>query len=51
VTTAQLDAAFQTVRTQARDQFATELAQRLNVDAQKVKDALASFPGPGRRHP
>jgi hypothetical protein len=51
VTTAQLDAAFQTVRTQARDQFATELAQRLNVDAQKVKDALASLPGPGRRHP
>jgi transcriptional regulator with XRE-family HTH domain len=51
VTTAQLDAAFKTVATQARDQFATELAQRLNVDAQKVKDALASLPGPGRRHP
>jgi transcriptional regulator with XRE-family HTH domain len=51
VTTAQLDAAFKTVRTQARDQFATELAQRLKIDAQKVKDALASLPGPGRRHP
>jgi transcriptional regulator with XRE-family HTH domain len=51
VTTAQLDAAFEKVRTQARDQFATELAQRLNIDVQKVKDALASLPGPGRRHP
>jgi Clp amino terminal domain, pathogenicity island component len=51
VTTAQLDAAFDKVRTQARDQFATDLAQRLGVDAQKVKDALASLPGPGRRHP
>jgi len=40
VTTAQLDAAFDKVRTQARDQFATELAQRLNIDVQKVKDAL-----------
>jgi hypothetical protein len=51
VTTDQLDAAFDKVRTQARDQFATELAQRLNVDPQKVNDALASLPGPGRRHP
>src|SRR3954464_7926302 len=32
VTTAQLDAAFKTVATQARDRFATELAQRLHVD-------------------
>jgi Clp amino terminal domain, pathogenicity island component len=40
VTTAQLDAAFDKVRTQAADQFATELAQRLNIDVQKVKDAL-----------
>src|SRR6185295_10335323 len=32
VTTAQLDAAFQKVATQARDQFATELAQKLNID-------------------
>jgi len=51
VTTAQLDAAFKTVRTQATDQLATDLAQRLKVDVQKVKDALASLPGPGRRHP
>ena len=40
VTTAQLDAAFDKVRTQAVDQFATELAQKLNIDVQKVKDAL-----------
>ena len=40
VTTAQLDAAFDKVRTQAADQFATELAQKLNIDVQKVKDAL-----------
>jgi hypothetical protein len=40
VTTARLDAAFDKVRTQAADQFATELAQRLNIDVQKVKDAL-----------
>jgi transcriptional regulator with XRE-family HTH domain len=51
VSTDALDAAFAKVRTQARDRFATELAQRLNIDVQKVKDALASFPGPGRRHP
>jgi hypothetical protein len=40
VTTARLDAAFDKVRTQAADQFATELAQRLSIDVQKVKDAL-----------
>jgi hypothetical protein len=51
VSTDALDAAFAKVRTQAVDQFATELAQRLGIDAEKVKDALASFPGPGRRHP
>jgi transcriptional regulator with XRE-family HTH domain len=51
VSTDALDAAVAKVRTQARDRFATELAQRLNIDVQKVKDALASFPGPGRRHP
>jgi transcriptional regulator with XRE-family HTH domain len=51
VTTAQLDAAFAKVRTQARDRFATDLAQQLHIDVQKVKDALASLPGPGRRHP
>lgn len=54
VTTAQLDAAFDKVRTQARDQFATELAQKLNIDPQKVKDALPDRGGFGfgfgRRH-
>lgn len=54
VTTAQLDAAFDKVRTQARDQFATELAQKLNIDPQKVKDALPDRVGLafgfGRRH-
>jgi hypothetical protein len=55
VTTAQLDAAFQKVATQARDQFATELAQKLNIDAQKVKDALPTVGrgfafGFGHRH-
>lgn len=43
VTPAQLDSAFEKVRTQARDQFATELAQRLNIDVQKVKEALPDF--------
>jgi hypothetical protein len=47
VTTAQLDAAFKKVATQARDQFATELAQKLNIDPQKVKDALPDFGGFG----
>jgi hypothetical protein len=55
VTTAQLDDAFQKVATQARDQFATELAQKLNIDVQKVKDALPDVRrgfafGFGRRH-
>jgi hypothetical protein len=57
LTTAQLDAAFDKVRTQAADQFATELAQRLNIDVQKVKDALPDGRGGffgfgfgGRRH-
>jgi hypothetical protein len=50
VTTDRLDAAFEKVRTQARDQFATDLAQKLNIDPQKVKDALPDFPGRGRRH-
>jgi ClpA/ClpB-like protein len=55
VTAAQLDAAFQKVATQARDQFATELAQKLNIDVQKVKDALPDVHGGfgfgfGRRH-
>jgi hypothetical protein len=57
VTTDQLDAAFDKVRTQARDQFATELAQQLKIDVQKVKDALPDGRGGffgfgfgGRRH-
>jgi hypothetical protein len=52
VTTDQLDAAFDKVRTQARDQFVTELAQKLNIDPQKVKDALPDRVGFGfgRRH-
>jgi hypothetical protein len=50
VTPAALDAAFKTIRTQQRDTFATELAQKLNIDPQKVKDALPDFAGPGRRH-
>jgi ClpA/ClpB-like protein len=54
VTTAQLDAAFDRVRTQARDQFATELAQKLKIDPQKVEDALPDRVGFafgfGRRH-
>jgi transcriptional regulator with XRE-family HTH domain len=50
VTPAALDAALTTVRTQQRDAFATELAQKLNIDPQKVKDAFPDSPGPGRRH-
>jgi hypothetical protein len=50
VSPAALDAAFQKVRTQQRDAFATELAQKLSIDSQKVKDALPSFAGPGRHH-
>jgi hypothetical protein len=46
-----LQAAFDKVRTQQRDAYATELAQKLNIDPQKVKDALPDFPGPGRHHP
>jgi protein-disulfide isomerase-like protein with CxxC motif len=50
VTPAALDAALEKVRTQERDAFATELAQKLNIDPQKVKDALPDVRGPGRRH-
>jgi energy-converting hydrogenase A subunit M len=52
VTTDQLETAFDKVRTDARNAFATELAQRLNIDVQKVRDALADLPGRGfgRRH-
>jgi len=40
VTPAQLRAAFQKLRAQKRDDFATALAQKLGIDPQKVKDAL-----------
>ena len=50
VTTDQLQTAIEKVATDQRDAFATELAQKLNIDAAKVKDALPDFrggPGPG----
>jgi energy-converting hydrogenase A subunit M len=53
VTQEQLRDAFDRVRAQERDAFATDLAQRLNIDAQKVKDVLADLPRFGfgfRRH-
>ena len=50
VTEAQLERALDKVRTDARDAFATALAQRLNIDVQKVKDALADFSRGARRH-
>ena len=51
VTTAQLQTAFDKVATDTRNAFATELAQKLNIDVQKVQDVLKDFPGPGRHHP
>jgi hypothetical protein len=51
VTTAQLDAAFQKVKTDTANAFATELAQKLNIDVQKVQGVLKDLPGPGRHHP
>jgi transcriptional regulator with XRE-family HTH domain len=50
VTPDQLDVALDKVRTQQRDAFATELAHRLHIDVQKVKDALPDFRFGGRRH-
>ena len=50
VTTDELDAALDKVRTEQRDAFAAELAQRLHIDVQKVKDALPDFRFGGRRH-
>jgi hypothetical protein len=50
VSPAALDTALDKVRTEARDRFATELDQRLNIDVQKVKDALPDFRFGGRRH-
>jgi ClpA/ClpB-like protein len=51
VTTDQLQTALDKVATDTRNAFATELAQKLNIDVQKVQDVLKDFPGPGRRHP
>jgi AraC-like DNA-binding protein len=55
VTRAQLDAAFQKLRAtqdKLRDEFATELAAKLGIDAQKVQDALQDIRpfGFGRHH-
>jgi hypothetical protein len=51
VTTDQLETAVDKVRTDQRNAFARELAQRLNIDAQNVQDALQDLPGGGfRRH-
>jgi hypothetical protein len=52
VTTDQLETALDKARTDARNAFASELAQRLNIDVQKVQDALQDLPGRGfgRRH-
>jgi transcriptional regulator with XRE-family HTH domain len=59
VTEAELRAAFDKLRaaheadeTKLRDEFAQKLADRLNLDVQKVEDALGDFgPGFGGRHP
>jgi ClpA/ClpB-like protein len=47
VTTDALQTAIEKVATDQRDAFATELAQKLNIDAAKVKDALPDLRGPG----
>ena len=38
------------VRTDRMDAFATQLAQRLNISVDKVKDVLDDLPRFGRRH-
>jgi transcriptional regulator with XRE-family HTH domain len=53
VTQAQLEAAFEKLRDQKdelRDEFAQELAARLNLDVEKVQDALDAL-HPPRMHP
>jgi hypothetical protein len=50
VTTDQLQAAIDKVETDKRNAFATALAQRLNIDVQKVQDVLKDLPRFGRRH-
>jgi transcriptional regulator with XRE-family HTH domain len=58
VTQAQLNAAFDKLRAaheadeaKLRDQFAQKLADKLNIDVAKVKDALDDFAPFGRHHP
>jgi transcriptional regulator with XRE-family HTH domain len=50
VTPDQLGTALDKVRTDQRNAFATALAQRLNIDVQKVQAALQDLPRGGRRH-
>jgi Spy/CpxP family protein refolding chaperone len=53
VTPAQIDAAFQKVKTDEMDQLASALAQRLNIDVAKVQSALQDVPRIGfglKRH-
>jgi transcriptional regulator with XRE-family HTH domain len=50
VTTDQLQAAIDKVETDKRNAFATALAQRLNIDVQKVQDVLKDLPRFGVRH-
>jgi transcriptional regulator with XRE-family HTH domain len=52
VTPEQLQAAFDKVRTDQRNAFATALAQRLSIDVAKVQSALQALPrlGGGRHH-
>jgi transcriptional regulator with XRE-family HTH domain len=50
VTTAQLQTAIDKVETDQRNAFATELAQKLNIDVAKVQDVLKDIPRFGRRH-
>jgi energy-converting hydrogenase A subunit M len=49
VTTDQLQTAIDKVETDQRNAFATALAQRLNIDVQKVQDVLKDIPRFGRR--
>jgi transcriptional regulator with XRE-family HTH domain len=54
VTQAQLEAAFEKLHEQkdeARDEFAKELADRLNLDVEKVQDALGALHPPHFRRP
>ena len=50
VTTDQLQTAIDKVETDQRNAFATQLAQKLNIDVQKVQDVLKDLPRFGRRH-